>query len=197
MDNQSSRRHITPSRLTTSLVFVVVLAACSAPAARLQGTVFSPPKPAAEFRLTDQNGRPFELSQARGQLVTLYFGFTHCKDVCPQTLVLLSKARALAKLSPGQARIIMITVDPKADTPPALRAFFGKLHVNATGLTGPRTTLAAVYKSYGIAVEPQNHDIAHTDVIFLIDSKGAIREILDPETSPASMAADMRALSKG
>lgn len=179
----------------TFALLATILCACSAQKAHLHGTVLPLAKPAAQIRLVDQNGRPFVLSQTRGQAVALYFGFTHCKDVCPQTLELLSKARALAQLSPAQARLVMVSIDPTRDTPAALRTFFGKLGVAATGLTGPAAKIVAIEKAYGIAVQPQKNDIAHTDVVFLIDSKGIIRELLDPDTPPAEVAADLRALA--
>jgi protein SCO1/2 len=177
------------------LALLVVLSACAQHApANLHGTQLVPPSPAANFALTDQDGNTFTLDRARGQGVALYFGFTHCKDICPQTLALLGKARAHAGITPAQLRIVMVTVDPNRDSPAALRAFFRRVGVEATGLTGSAARLRAVYRAYGIGVQPQKNDIAHTDVIFLIDANGRIVETLPPEVSLKDVAADMRSV---
>jgi protein SCO1/2 len=179
------------------LVFCVglLLVGCAAPASpALHGMELMHPQPASGFTLTDQDGSHFSLAQARGQSVLLYFGFTHCGDICPQTLELLGKARELAHLTPRQVRIVMVTVDPKRDSPAALRAFFRKIGVAATGLTATRPALDAVYRSYGIRVEPQRNDILHTDTIFLIDPQGRLRETLVPQLAPKDIAADLRSV---
>lgn len=174
---------------------IVALAACAPHAsAPLHGMQLVPPERAVNFELTDQNGRPFSLAQSHGQAVALYFGFTHCADTCPQTLALLGKARARAGLTPAQVRIVMVTVDPRRDSPGALRSFFKKIGVDAIGLTGAPAALHAVYHAYGIGVEPQKNDIAHSDVIFIIDPQGRIRETLAPQSSLKDVAADLRAV---
>lgn len=182
-------------RTLTAALFALLLAACAQHAsAPLHGTEVSPRQPAAGFALADQNGKQFSLAQAHGQAVALYFGFTHCKDVCPQTLALLGKARTLAKLSPQQMRIVMISVDPSHDTPSAFRAFFKRVGVTATGLTGTPAQLRAVYRAYGIGIQPQKSDIAHTDAIFLIDPQGRLTETFPPEMPAKDIAADVRAV---
>jgi protein SCO1/2 len=173
----------------------LALAACGSHAARpLHGMQIDPPQPAANFALTDQVGRRFSLDQAQGQAVALYFGFTHCKDTCPQTLALLGKARQTAGLSPAQVRIVMVSVDPAHDTPAALRAFFKKVGVQATGLTGTPADLRRVYKAYGIAVVPHKNDVAHTDTIFIIDPRGRLVETLVPQVALKDVAADLRVI---
>lgn len=175
------------------LLLCLLLAGCAShPVQPLHGMQLAPAPRAANFELTDQNGRQFAFDQTRGQAVALYFGFTHCKDTCPQTLALLGKARQTAGLSPVQLRIVMVSVDGRRDTPAALRAFFKKVGVDATGLTGNPQELQRVYKAYGIAVMPQRRDIAHTDTIFVIDPSGRIVETLAPESPLKDVAADLR-----
>lgn len=174
---------------------IVTLAGCASHAsAPLHGMQLVPPERAANFELTDQNGRAFSLRESRGQAIALYFGFTHCTDVCPQTLALLGKARARAGLTPAQVRIVMVSVDPRRDSPAELRLFFKKIGVDATGVTGTRAALQAVYRAYGIGVGTQNNDIVHSDNIFVIDPQGRIRETLAPGSSLKDVAADLRAV---
>jgi cytochrome oxidase Cu insertion factor (SCO1/SenC/PrrC family) len=88
----------------------------------------------------------------------------------------------------------MISVDPKHDSPAALRGFFRRVGVEATGLTGTPAALARVYRAYGIVVKPEKDDIVHTDVIFLIDANGRIVETLAPQTPLKDVAADLRSV---
>lgn len=173
-------------------VWLLLLAACAAPAAALHGTAYSPPKTAPNFRLTDQNGRRFSLQQNTGMAIALYFGFTHCRDVCPETLRLLGRARSLAHLRDTQLEVVMVTVDPARDDPQSLRSFFQKTGVQALGLTGSASELARVYKQYGVAVEPGTRDLVHSDAVYLIDPQGRLREALDPQTPLNDVAQDLR-----
>ncbi len=180
---------------TVAAFCALLLAACATRApAQLHGMQLSPPQPAANFTLVDEKGKPFSLSQTRGQAIVLYFGFTHCKDVCPQTLALLGKARTDAHLTAAQVRIVMVSVDPRRDSPAQMRAFFRRIGVQATGETGTSRRLQSVYRSYGIAVQPQGKDITHTDTIFLIDPAGRIVETLVPQMTPKDIAADLRSV---
>ena len=171
----------------------LTLAAC-AREVPLHGTALHPPPQAKDFSLRDQFGRDYALSQNRGKSVALYFGFTHCADICPETLALLGKARERAQITPAQLQIVMITVDPKRDNEKALQAFFRKTGVRAIGLSGTAQQLDAVYRAYGIAVKPESADIGHTDTVFLIDPNGRLRELLDPQTPLNAVAADLRAI---
>lgn len=170
------------------------LAACASRSQPLHGTELSPAKAAPHFTLTDQHGRAYTLGEDRGQAVALYFGFSHCKDVCPQTLALLGKARTQAHLAPEQLRIVMVTVDPARDTPSALAAFVKRVGVQATTLTGSSAQLQSVYKAYGVDVEPQKSDIGHTDMIYVIDAKGRLREVFGPDMPLHAVADDLHAI---
>ncbi len=78
----------------------------------MRDTAYEPPRPAPALRLTDQDGRPFELASLRGRPVFVYFGYTHCPDVCPTTLADL---RAAIKASGVGATVVFVTVDPARD----------------------------------------------------------------------------------
>lgn len=177
-----------------ALAFLCLMFAACAREAPLHGTAMNPPAQARDFLLLDQYGRQYVLSHNRGKAVALYFGFTHCVDICPQTLALLGKARAHAGLTPEQLQIVMVTVDPKRDSARAMRDFFRKVGVQAIGLHGRPGELRPVYQAYGVAVQPSSSDIGHTDSIFLIDRNGRLRELLDPQSPLNSIAADLRAI---
>jgi protein SCO1/2 len=180
-------------RFLPLVLLCTAIVSCSG-AKPLHGTALSPPQNAKRFALTDQNGSTYTLAASRAQITALYFGFTHCKDVCPQTLSKLAKARAAAGLTPQQVSLVMVTVDPHRDSPAALRAFFVKVGIQAVGLTGTAVQLQPAYRAYGVAVQPKKDDIGHTDYIYMLDSQGRLREVLSPGTAVADIASDLRAL---
>jgi protein SCO1/2 len=171
------------------------LVACGG-TAPLHGTVFSPAQTAKRFTLVDQSGLPFTLAAPRAQITVVYFGFTHCKDVCPQTLSKLSRARERSGLTPQRLLIVMVTVDPARDNPAEMRAFFARLHVQAIGLTASKTRLQPVYRAYGVAVEKMPHDIGHSDYIYVLDQQGGTRELLPSDVAVDALADDLRTLVK-
>ncbi len=124
----------------------------------------------------------------------LFFGFTHCKDVCPQTLSLLGTARSKAGLNAGNLAIVMVTVDPARDTPAVLKQFVATRHVQAEALTGSSLQMHGVYRSYGVVIYPQKSDLSHTDYIYLIDAKARLREALSPQEAPGTVALHLRKL---
>lgn len=176
-------------------IFFFALAACSSRPATLHGSVLNPAPPAPDFSLVDQYGAAYQLSQSRGQAVALYFGFTHCTDVCAPTLALLGKARTAARIPSRELRIVMVTVDPSRDSGRALQTFFRRAGVEGTGLGGSQEALQQVYRAYGVAVKPERRDIVHTEAIFLIDGSGRLRELLDPTTPIDFVATDLRAIA--
>src|SRR5260221_14380522 len=91
-----------------------------------------------DFTLTDYNDQPFSLSQQRGKIVLIFFGYTNCADACPTMLTKLK--RVYAQLGDGQAKIqtVFVSVDPARDTPTVLRDYLKFFSINAIGLTGKK-----------------------------------------------------------
>ncbi len=88
----------------------------------------------------------------------------------------------------------MVSVDPQRDSPRALQRFFQRIGVQAIGLTGSPIALAPVYRAYGVAVQPQRGDIAHSDYVYVLDGQGRMLEILEPATPLNAVAHDFRAV---
>ncbi|MFC4452885.1 SCO family protein [Deinococcus sonorensis] len=149
------------------------------------GTVYTPPQPAARFQGTDGQGRAYAFTPT-GHTTALFFGFTHCPDVCPLTLGYLEKARE--QLTPEQQRqfqVVFVSLDPARDTPdkigPYVR-YFG----TATGVRVPEPALAQLARSYGVSYvkaplpgQPGEYQINHTSATYLIDAQGQRRLIWD------------------
>ena len=142
--------HSARTRIRTSCLIAVLLAAGMAPAAvpampaeSSQGwsisdrvAIAQPPKPIADFELVDQEGRPFKFSQLRNRPVLVFFGFTHCPDVCPATL---AKLRALNDTADEKIRdvaVVMISVDGDRDNPATMKAYLAQMSPQFIGLTG-------------------------------------------------------------
>jgi protein SCO1/2 len=148
---------------------------------------------APDFTLTDQNGKPWSLSQERGYHgVALFFGYTHCPDVCPTTLAHLSEARRLLGADRDNLRIAFVTVDPARDTPAVLKRYVALFDPSIVGLTGAPDRLEPVYAAYRVWHQQLPHGdsaagylVSHSSAIYLIDRVGHLRGIADwADTSP-------------
>ncbi len=148
-----------------------------------QGVVIDPPAPAADFTLTDQYGQPFRLGEQQGKAVLIYFGYTHCPDVCPITLSDFKQVKARLQRQGLDARVVFvfITADPQRDSPAVLREYLNNFDPTFVGLSGRPADLQKVYQAYGIQVEIDSgasaagYLVSHTSRILLIDPLGRWR----------------------
>lgn len=145
------------------------------------GSVIDPPPAAADFSLTDQFGEQFQLSQQRGKIVLIFFGYTNCPDVCPVTLTVFKQVRQrLGDLAEG-IQLVYITVDPERDTQERMRSHLALYDPTILGLTGTEDELRAVYNLYGVyaakveAGSASGYLMDHTSRIYIIDQQGLWR----------------------
>ncbi|WP_413991921.1 SCO family protein [Labrys okinawensis] len=150
------------------------------------------------FQLVDADGLPFTFKDIQGKPSLVYFGFTHCPDICPTTLFLMSQV--LDRLGPDASRInaLFITVDPDRDTPDQMKSYL-TAYPPVRGLTGDRAHLAVAWDIYGIeaVVVPttsSNYNMDHTSDVFLLDQSGRFRSTFDLNTKLEVALADVRAL---
>jgi protein SCO1/2 len=143
-----------------------------------QGTLIDPPVPATDFTLTDQNGGAFRLSDQRGKTILIFFGYTHCPDVCPVTLSNFKRIKELLGNQAQQVEFVFITVDPERDTPAVLRQHLANFDPAIIGLTGTQVELEKVWKAYGVyrarvdSGSAAGYLIDHTAITYLIDAQG-------------------------
>ena len=136
--------------------------------------------PANDFVLTDQNGKPFHLSQLRGKVLFLFFGYTHCPDACPTTMAKLSQVYKLLGRNASQVVTVFVSVDPHRDTSSVLKSYLAYFHMNAIGLTGTKEEIDVVVKEYGAKYEIEESDSAagyhvnHSTDLYLLDQKGQL-----------------------
>lgn len=162
---------------------------------------FDPPKIAPEFELQGSNGSPLKLSQFRGKVVALAFGFTHCVRICPTTLATL--AQVSAKLGPeaGRMQVVFVTVDPERDSSARLREFLALFNANFLGATGPNARLQVVRQAYGVTInkeaaqdEREGYEVHHSSSIFLIDREGKLRLFVPFGRSADTIVHDVKLL---
>jgi protein SCO1/2 len=165
----------------------------------LRGFNYDPPDPAPDFELIDASGQPYRLSDGAGQARLLFFGFTHCPDVCPTTLARL--ATALDQLGPDAARsrVLFVSVDPERDTPERIGSYLADFESPMTGLTGPIPALEAMAASYHVAffkdppdAEGDDYTMVHSGSVFLIDPAGFLRASYMDPILPEDLAHDLK-----
>lgn len=175
--------------------------ACGA-GAPLHGVVIDPPQEVPAVRIIDADGRLYDLDAERGQrIVAIYFGYTHCPDVCPTTLADWARARQAMGRAASRVRWVFVSVDPQRDTPGVARNYARQFDSTFVGLSPTRAQLDSLKQSWGFAVEqeidvatPHAYTVSHPAGTFVVDRTGKLREIFPPATPPDQMAADLRRL---
>jgi len=149
------------------------------------------------FRLEDQNGKAVTEVDMKGKPFLVFFGFTHCPDICPTTVFDLSQL--MKELGPDAERTgaLFITVDPERDTPAVMKDYLSNFDPHLRGLTGDRTAVDAAIKAYRVyakkvPLENGNYTMDHTAVVYLMDKNGHFVAPFDVSRTPAAEAADLR-----
>lgn len=154
--------------LLLPLAGALLLGACHRDALPFRLTNVSGHMPDLDFRLTDDNGKPVTGADYRGKVVLLYFGYTHCPDVCPLTLAQLHVVMQRLGKQADDARILFVSVDPARDTPEVMHAYVNAFDKRAVGLTGSPRAIEALSKRYRSAFtrEPStkdgNYEVTHS-----------------------------------
>jgi len=138
------------------------------------------------FTLTGTDGRPFASSRLNGKPAAIFFGFTHCPDVCPTTLARLAKLRRQLGQGDDALAIVFVTVDPERDTPAELGNYLTLYDTPVVGLTGSPTQIEQIKKQFGVysrKVEQPGggYSVDHTASVILLDRSGQFVATLSPE----------------
>jgi protein SCO1/2 len=149
------------------------------------------------FKLVDQNGNPVTDADLKGRPFLVFFGYTHCPDVCPTTLFDVSEVmRALGK-DADRTGALFITVDPERDTPAVIKDYLSSFDPHLRGATGDRAAVDAAenaYRVYAKKVPTQNGDYSmdHTALVYLMDKQGRFVAPFSLKRKPEEAAADLR-----
>lgn len=145
------------------------------------GTTYEPPVELDDFVMAASTGVDMNLSDFRGQYILLFFGFTHCPDVCPTTLAIFRQVKALLGDDSSQVTFLFISVDSPRDTPDVIAAYLRNFDPDFIGMSGNDETLQAIAPSFGLFYERNddesqiNYSVDHTGRSYLIDREGRLR----------------------
>jgi protein SCO1 len=166
------------------------------------GRVLPPSGPQAAaiggpFRLTDQNGRTVTEQDLNGHPSLVFFGFTHCPDVCPTTLFDISEVMRALGGEADRAHAVFITVDPERDTQSVLKDYLSSFDPHLSGLTGDPAAIATVAKEYRVyykkvPLDDGSYSMDHTAIVYLMDKDGRFVSPFSLKRRPEAAAADLR-----
>lgn len=161
------------------LVGMILLAGCSKPdyPEPLNAIDISWQHPQADFQLLDSGGKSHRLADYRGKVVVVFFGYTHCPEVCPTTLADLAQAMRLLGQDAVKVQVLFVTLDPERDTPEVLSKFIPAFDHTFIGLYGDAQATSQAAKSFGVNYQKQfdkngGYTLDHTDGTYLIGLDG-------------------------
>lgn len=159
------------------------------------GTWLPRAKAVADFHLLDATGRPFTRQDLNGTPALVFFGFTHCPDVCPATLLKLARVRREAAVP--DLRVLFVSIDPQRDTAPVIGMYVHAFDATFEGLTGDAAAIRSLAANFSVAfnrVELPDGDYTmdHSAVVFLLDRQARIAAIFTPPFEVQAFAADLK-----
>ena len=185
----------------------------SEPASPSAGAVVIPPQMVNDFTLTGKTGDPMHFNDLRGNAVLLFFGYTHCPDVCPTTLADFRLVKRYLGETAESVKFVFISVDGKRDTPEVVRQYLSAFDEEFIGMTGDPDQLREIGQVFGLffaeeavtedqnlehgedeALDAQNYFVQHTSPSFLIDPDGYLKIVYFYGTDPEIIAGGISSL---
>ncbi len=160
---------------------------CGNPVRELKSAVTVLAGVGGDFSLTGQDGKVFSLSDQRGKVVLLFFGYLSCPNVCPMMLSKLNQVYSALGSEKERVLTVFVSVDPERDTPENLKEYLAYFDVNSIGLTGSKEEIDNVVRTYGASYEKvyagsaMGYLFNHSDVLYVIDPDGKVRHLFHPE----------------
>jgi protein SCO1/2 len=160
----------------------------------------SAPPVGGPFNLINGDGKLVSNEDFAGQNMLIFFGFTHCPDVCPQTLSTLTRALELIGDDIDKVQPVFVTVDPLRDTPDVVKAYVADFHPKLIGLTGTSRQVSAAMRAYRIYAAKMgdelhiksDYQVDHTSITYLMGPDGAFKTFFSLGDSPDSIATKLR-----
>ncbi len=172
-------------------VILIVTGRVSAPVAQQVAAIGGP------FKLVDQDGRVVTDQDFKGRPFLVFFGFTHCPDICPTALFEVSEIMRALGRDAERTRALFITVDPERDTPKVIKDYLSSFDPHLTGLTGDPADVAAVAKAYRayfkkVPLDQGGYTMDHTAIVYLMDKEGRFVSPFSLKRTTEAAAADLR-----
>ena len=182
------------------LLLAALLAGCGGGAPKFKNTDITGAGYGKALSLTDQNGKHRTLADFRGKVVLLFFGYTHCPDVCPTTLAELSQVVRMLGPAADRVQVLFVTVDPERDTAAVLAQYVTAFDPRFLGLYGDAAATRRAAKEFKVFYEkhdgtaPGEYSMDHSAGTYVIDPRGRLRLFVGNSKAGADLAHDIRTL---
>ena len=194
------------SRRILVLIAILALALAILTGLAVRKGVLGPPAQTVTlggpFQLVDTQGRTVDQEMLRGKWSVVFFGFTHCPDICPTTLFELAQVEPMLGTDADKVQMVLISVDPERDTPQQMAAYVANpaFPKRLVGLTGTPAQVAAAAKAYRVFYQKQvqgdDYTVNHAAYSYLMNPKGKFTCILPYELTPEQTAARIKSAMK-
>jgi protein SCO1/2 len=167
--------------LALGFAAVLLAAGCSPSAPSFRSTDITGASFGRELALKDHAGRPRSLADFRGKAVVVFFGFTHCPDVCPTALSTIKEAVERLGADKGRVQVLFVTVDPERDTPDLLSRYVTAFDPSFIGLYGSAEEIARAAREFKVFYQkvpgktPESYTVDHSTGMFVFDPQGRLR----------------------
>lgn len=167
------------------------------------GTAYEPPAKAPSVVLNNAAGGKFDLADQQGSVVLLFFGYTHCPDVCPTTLSDWKRVKAELGHNASRVKFVFVSVDPARDDPRTLHAYVSRFDPDFIGVTSDSTTLARIEQSFHVQSAKEQtgsasgYVVTHPSQTFVIDKDGNLRLLYSFGMKTSDVVSDIRELLRG
>lgn len=169
-----------------------------------QTTDISEMMPPLDFHLTDEDGKQVDAEDFRGKTTLLFFGYTHCPDVCPITLARLATAfRQVDDKAREDIQVLFVSVDPTRDTPEIMKEYTEAFGPQFIGLTGRKSDIDAITNRYRVTYgygekdESGNYDVTHSSATFAFNREGDAQLLIRDDDPMKAVVSDLEALAEG
>lgn len=164
------------------------------------GTLLTQPRPLPDFTMVRDDGQPFTREDFRGEWSLVFFGFTHCPDVCPNTLFLLDRVVKQLDGSEAEApQVVFVSVDTERDTPDVIAEYVEYFNPAFAGVTGDAANLQKLAQAMSVAYEfrPEgdSYTVVHSSAVLLVDPQARLHAIFTPPLHADVIAADLALLA--
>ena len=154
------------------------------------------------FELTDQAGKPFSSAALAGRPYAIFFGFTHCPDICPTTLLEMSNHLAVLGPDGDRLKVVFVTIDPERDTADHLRTYLASFDARIIGLTGSEAQIAEAAKGWNahhhkLPESDGSYTVVHSAYVYLMDANNHLAATLTFQEPEAQQLAKLRTLLAG
>jgi len=181
---------------------IIALAAGCKPVS-FHGTAYEPPEKAPSVVLQKASGGEFSLADQHGSVVLLFFGYTHCPDLCPTTLTDWKRVKSALGRDASRVRFVFISVDPARDDPATLQRYVSRFDPDFIAATGDSATLSNIERSFHVTSTHEEtgsangYAVTHPSQTFVIDKRGELRLLYSFGMATADVVSDIRELLRG